>query len=106
MKLLTKSIENRFAKIGSQDGKNDAAIVVAKYFTPFSNWTWYATEYNPETGLFFGLACGGEMELGYFSLAEFEDMNSGLLNQIERDLYFDETTMEEVRGIEARLRGR
>lgn len=106
MKLMTKAIENRFEKIGSQDGRGDDAIVVAKYFTPFANWTWYATEYDPETGLFFGLVSGAEMELGYFSLEEFESMNRGPLNKIERDMYFDECTMFEARHTEHTLRGR
>jgi len=68
MKLLTKELENRFKKIWRQEWKD--AIIIAKFFTPFSNWTWYATEYDPETKTFFGLVDWFEKELGYFSLQE------------------------------------
>ena len=98
MKLTTKVLEKRFAKIGSQDEKGDNAIVIAKFFTPFSNWTCQATEYDPNTGLFFGLVDGFEVELGYFSLAEFESMNKGPVPKIERDRWFDECTIADVRA--------
>lgn len=42
MKLLTKAIEARFAKLGRQDTPD--AEVVVKFFTPWAGWTWYATE--------------------------------------------------------------
>ena len=45
MKLLTKELINKFNKIGSQENIEDP-IIVAKFFHPFSNYTWYATEYN------------------------------------------------------------
>jgi hypothetical protein len=30
-------------------------MVLAKFFHPFSSWTWYATEYDPEDKIFYGL---------------------------------------------------
>ncbi len=97
MKLLTKEIEKRFVKIGIQDEKGDDAVIVAKFFTPYSNWTWYATEYNPEDRMFFGLVEGFEVELGYFSLGEFEEMNKGPVPKIERDRWFSECTIGEIK---------
>ncbi len=47
MKLLTKEIEDRFKKIGSQENSDDPEIVV-KFFDPTSSWKWYATEYDPK----------------------------------------------------------
>ena len=47
MQLLTKEIENRFEKIGSQEKVKDPEIIV-KFFDPTGSWTWYATEYNPK----------------------------------------------------------
>jgi len=98
MKLLTKAIENRFKKVGCQDGKGDAATIIAKFFTPDSNWTWYATEYNPETQEFFGLVKGFEAELGYFSLGELQTVRGGLGLPVERDMHFGEKTIGEVRN--------
>ena len=43
MKLLTKEIESLFKKIGRQE-KVDDPIVVAKFFNPTGQGTWYATE--------------------------------------------------------------
>ena len=43
MKLLNKTIEKRFAKIGSQEDKKDP-IVVVKFFNPVGAGTWWATE--------------------------------------------------------------
>ena len=66
MKLLTKEIERRFAQLGSQEDKGDDAVVVCKFFTPDSGWTWWATEWLAESGEFFGLVQGFEVEFGYF----------------------------------------
>ena len=98
MKLMTKEIEKRFAKVGSQEDKGDDAIIIAKFFTPFSSWTWFATEYNPDTKLFFGLVDGLEVELGYFSLDEFEAMNKSAVPILERDRWFSECTIADVRA--------
>ena len=59
MKLMTKAIENVIPGLYEQDGLGDDTIVHAKFFTPDGNWTWYATEYDPETRMFFGLVVGG-----------------------------------------------
>jgi hypothetical protein len=93
MKLLTKELLNRFAAVGCQDGKGDAAIVIAKYFHAMSDYTFYATEYNPDDRCFFGMVNG---ELGYTSLDEMEGVRVRGLG-IERDLYFSETTIGAMR---------
>ena len=51
MKLMTKEIEKAFAKfpLHSQEGKGDAALVVAKFFDPTGRYTFYATEGQWET---------------------------------------------------------
>ena len=87
MKLLTKEIEERFKKIGSQENIKDPQIVV-KFFDPTGSWTWYATEYDQDTKTFFGLVDGYEKELGYFSLKELESVKGPLGIGIERDRYF------------------
>ena len=87
MQLLTKEIENRFEKIGSQEKVKDPEIIV-KFFDPTGSWTWYATEYNPKDKIFFGLVHGWDKEKGYFSLEELESVKGPLGLGIERDKYF------------------
>lgn len=96
MKLLTQEIRKSFPEFGSTDGMGDDAPVIAKFFTPDSNWTWYATEFDGENE-FFGLVCGLEKELGYFSLEELESVHGPMGLAIERDLHFVPCTIGEAR---------
>lgn len=51
--------------------------VHAAYIIPFrSNWTWYMTEYDRESGDVFGLVLGIEPEWGYFNLEELKELNA------------------------------
>lgn len=96
MKLLTKEIIRQFPKIGETDGKPmGERKIIAKFFHPFSNWTWYAFELNPDTGEFFGLVDGQEKELGVFTLAELESVKIMGLG-IERDMYFGTPAVKDV----------
>jgi hypothetical protein len=96
MKLITKALEARFAEVGRQESKGLDAVVVAKFFTPDSSWTWYATEWMPESREFFGLVQGLEAELGYFSLDELESARGPMGLKIERDIHWTEMTIREV----------
>ena len=87
MKLLTKEIENRFKKIGSQENI-EAPQIIVKFFDPTGSWTWYATEYDQDTKTFFGLVDGHDKGLGYFSLEELESVKGSFGLGIERDRYF------------------
>ena len=87
MKLLTKEIEERFKKNGSQENIKDAQIVV-KFFDPTGSWTWYATEYDQDTKTLFGLVDGHYKEFGDFSLEELESVKGAFGLGIERDRYF------------------
>ena len=49
---------------------NDGVLAPAKLFSPYTDWRWYITEWDPETGLCFGLVEGFETELGYFDLTD------------------------------------
>jgi hypothetical protein len=89
VKLLTKAIKTALPPLYSQTSKGEAAIAQVKFFHPRSNWTWYASEYNPEERLFFGVVVGHARELGYFSL---DDIESG---GIERDLYWSPRPLRE-----------
>ena len=92
MKLLTKTLEKRFAKIGSQADEKDP-LVIAKFFNPCGAGTWYATEYDPEREVFFGyvsIFMDHNDEWGTFSLEELESYKGPLGSGIERDRYFIE----------------
>ena len=95
MKLLTKKLEEQLPPLYSTDGEGYDAVAVVKFFHPLSTWTWYATEYDPETRTFFGLVDGHCKELGYFSLDELESVIVRGL-KIERDLYFKPTKLKDL----------
>lgn len=98
MKLVTKQLENRFAKVGSQENDKDP-IVIAKFFNPVGAGTWYATEYDPEERMFFGyVSIFGDHndEWGPFSLDELESITGAFGLGIERDRYFTEKRFSEV----------
>lgn len=95
MKMLTKSLRKQLPRLYAQEDKGGDAIAFAKFFTPDSAWTWYATEFDGED-LFFGLACGFEKELGYFRLSELESARGPMGLPIERDLYWEPKTLAEI----------
>lgn len=86
MKLLTAEILRRLPKLYSCQDEKDP-MVQCKFFTPDSNWTWYAIEFDG-IDTFFGLVDGFERELGYFSLNELESIHGALSLPVERDRYF------------------
>lgn len=91
MKLLTKELVDKFAKVGRQEEVKDP-VVIAKFFNPAGAGTWYATEYDPEEKMFFGfVSIFGDWndEWGSFSLVELENYRGKFGLGIERDLYFD-----------------
>jgi len=95
MKLLTKEILEKLPKLYSQEEKGLEAVAIVKFFTPDSNWTWYATEFDGED-LFFGLVEGFEKEIGYFRLSELQSVKGALGLPIERDMYFKPKTLKEL----------
>jgi hypothetical protein len=72
------------------------AIALVKFFTPDSNWTWYASEFDGED-IFFGLVSGFAVELGYFSLSELQAVKGPLGLPIERDLHFKPQTLKDLK---------
>ena len=93
--LMSAELLDAFAQVGHQEHAEDPQIV-AKFFTPWSNWTWYATEFDPEDLRFFGLVDGFEREWGYFSLEELLEIRGPAGLRIERDLHFGTKTISEV----------
>ena len=98
MKLMTKELEEAFARQGNTEEKNeDQTLVVAHYFS--SSWDWWATEYDPKDRIFFCLVRGFEVEFGSFSLDELEANSCNVypLGGIERDLYWTPKPLSEIR---------
>jgi hypothetical protein len=99
MKLLTKTLEDRFAQIGEQVEAEDP-IVIAKFFNPSGAGTWYAVAYYPDTRRFYGyVSIFGDWndEWGFFSLDELVSYRGAFGLGIERDLYFEEKPFSQVK---------
>ena len=96
MKLLTKTISKKIPSLYAQDGKGDEAIAYLKLFLPWSSWTWYVTEMDPETKECFGLVHGIENELGYFNLNELETLQGPGGLKVERDRAFEPTPLSNL----------
>ena len=98
MKLMTKKLLERFTQVGSQAEERDP-LIIAKYFNPCGAGTWYATEYDPKTRIFFGyVSIFGDWndEWGSFALDELQSYKGPLGIGIERDLYFQPKTLGEL----------
>ena len=95
MKLLTEEIRRKLPPLYSQEDKGGKTIAWVKYFTPSSSWTWYGVEFDGKD-TFFGLVDGHCKELGYFSLSELESIRGPMGLPIERDLYWQPKTLEEI----------
>jgi len=98
-KLLTVALINKLPALYAQDGKGDKAIVYVKLFSPFSDITWYITEYSPEENQAFGLVHRTSMgdqcptgEFGYICINELATMHRNGLPMVERDKYFSPTS--------------
>ena len=95
MKLLTQEIRKKLPPLYSQDGKGGKAIAHVKFFTPDSSFTFWATEFDGKD-TFFGLVDGHCKEFGYFSLSELESLRGPMGLPIERELYWQPKTLQEI----------
>ena len=99
--LMTQKLADTIPAIGATKNATDYDQVTAraKLFSPFSNWTWYITELDLETGRCFGLVEGLETELGYFDLTELAETTvfEGI-PAVERDLYWKPRTLNEIKN--------
>jgi hypothetical protein len=116
--LLPDEIRARLPRLYANEAQGLRALAQVKFFTPDSDWTWYASEGSPvdEDGycdtdkpkvdfFFFGLVVGLEVELGYFALSELEAARGQLGLPIERDEWFKPTTLAELEERHKRDRG-
>jgi hypothetical protein len=93
MKLLSQELRKKLPPIRSTE--NQDPMVICKFFTPWTQWTWYATEFDGEDE-FFGMVHGLEKEFGYFSLSELEHITGPGGLKVERDLFFEPCRVSEL----------
>lgn len=84
--LMSYELARTIPPMGSTELIEDPEARV-KWFTPWTNWTWYAVEYDGEDRCF-GLVSGFEVELGYFLLSELASVRGPGGLRIERDEHF------------------
>jgi hypothetical protein len=99
--FFPESVRALLPPLYAQEELGEQAIVHVKFFTPDANWTWYATEFDPQERIFFGLVVGFETELGYFSLDELQEVKGGLGLPVERDVHWTPGTIAAVRTLHA-----
>jgi len=102
MKLLTKEILAAFKKQGDTTDKYSKDIkIIAKFFNPCGRETWYATEYDAKTKMFYGFVSVSDVyrdEPNSFSLKELRNIRLPCGLKIERDKFFEtgKYTLKEI----------
>lgn len=75
----------------------DDPMLWVKFFDCYrTGWTWYASEFDPAGGFFFGYVEGYENEWGTFALDDFLKPMGMPGIGIERDLYFTPCRFSEL----------
>jgi hypothetical protein len=93
--LLDQESRDKLPPLYANEEFGLMALAIVKFFTPDSNWVWYASEFDGED-TFFGLVAGFDVELGYFLLSELQIVRGPLGLQIERDLHFKPATLKDL----------
>ena len=95
--LLTQEIKGTLKPLyNSEKHPEMEAIAQVKFFSPYSQWTWYAVEFDGED-TFFGLVDGFEMEYGYFSYSGLEAVTVfGGVPAVERDCHWSPRPVKEI----------
>ena len=89
MKLMTKEISKLAQAQYALGSDLETQKVVAKFFDPTSQWTWYLMNIDPEDPDYcWGIVRGFDVEIGSFSLSELQVAKGRLGIGIERDLHF------------------
>ena len=91
MKLLTKKIKEQATK-QYDEGSDMEQMVVAKYFNPTGNGTWYLMNLADDEDYCWGIVKGFEVEMGSFSMTELKSLQP----RLQRDLYFEPMKAKDV----------
>ena len=95
MKLLTKKITEQ-AKEQYDKGSDMEQMVVAKYFNPIGNGTWYLMNLADDEDYAWGIVDLFAVEMGSFSMRELQGIQLPLNMGIERDKYFEPMPANEL----------
>ena len=98
MELLPVELRKTLPPLYSQESC-PTPIVHVKLFTPDSSFTWFVTEgAEQEDGdwLLFGFVIGLEEEWGYSLLSEIAGAHGPLGLQVERDMWFKPSPIDQV----------
>ena len=95
MKLLTKKITEQ-AKEQYDKGSDIEQMVVAKYFNPIGNGTWYLMNLADDEDYAWGIVDLFAVEMGSFSMRELQGIQLPLNMGIERDKYFEPIKADEL----------
>jgi hypothetical protein len=97
MKLLTKKIKEKAHKQYDSYAKKQEQDIVAKFFNPCGDGTWYLMNMDKDNDYCWGIVkMMGNVEMGSFSLKELESIKLPFYLKIERDLYFKEMKSSEL----------
>lgn len=80
-------------------------VPAVKFFTPDAGATWFVTEYEPQTRLFFGMCDMGMgfPELGYVSLDELLSVRGALGLPVEVDMHWRKSLRDGCNAVEYTL---
>src|SRR5258706_10810102 len=93
--LLDQKTREQLPPLRSQEHLGLEALAHVKFFMPDGSWTWYGTEFDGDN-IFFGLVDGFELEFGNFFLSELLEERGPIGLPIERDLYFEPTSLKDL----------
>ena len=95
MKLLTKEITEKATK-QYDEGSDMEQMVVAKFFNPIGNGTWYLMNMDKDEDYCWGIVDMFAIEMGSFSMRELQSIQLPLNMGIERDKYFEPIKASEL----------
>ena len=98
MEILDDEKVKNLPPLYSQEHVDDPIISV-RIWHPCSDWYWYPYEADLKQGLFFGFVKGFEGELGYFSVAEFQETEDHTGLPFLVDETFQPTPLSEVKHL-------
>ncbi len=101
--LVNKTNFHSIPSLGSQKKKGEVATVLAKFFCPTDATRYYATEYDADNRVFFGLIVkGSDIKLDYFGFDD-SDQNCHEFQPVLQDLSFKPAKLEDVRKLHTKV---
>lgn len=101
--LFPDEVKEALPRMYAQENQVSTKAMV-KFFTPWTDWTWYASEGSAIVNadgkeidfMFYGLVIGNFVEYGYFSLSSLQMLDGPAGLRVERDMLFEPTLLDEL----------